>query len=1061
MSVSTPNLTKWFLFLSTMLFLSVNLYAQGVTTSSMSGIVMDVHGEALAGATVIAVHEPTGTEYGVSTRVDGRYNLQNVRVGGPYHITVTYVGYKEQEMTDVHLNLGQEMKIDFNLQEQAFEGEAIVVTADKDDILSSDRNGASTIISSQKIDQMPTISRSTGDLTRLTPQNDGNSYGGRNVLYNNFSLDGSIFNNPFGLDSPVPGGQTNAQPVSLDAIDQIQVSLAPFDVRQGGFTGAGVNSVTKSGTNEFTGSAYTFTRNEGMIGDQVSGTTVTNPDLSYNQSGFRIGGPLIKNKLFFFVNGEIERREDPGSNYVASRPGLSGSNVSNVLASDLDVVSERLQDVYGYETGAYENYIHETQNDKFLAKLDWNINANHSASLRYNYLSSWRDVSPHPAISTSGRGPDKNALPFENTSYIINNDINSVVGELNSRFGNKYSNHLQFGYTSFRDYRDSKSEPFPSVDIEKDGRTYISFGLERFSTNNLLDQDVFQLTDNFNVYHGDHLLTIGTHYELFKFNNSFNLFYYPGYTYSSVEDFLAHTDPTDPAMFNDFNADVDNSNQNPFKMDETDVAQLAFYIQDEWQFSNRLMLSIGMRTDMPIYYTDIPENSVIESYDWVDENGNPANLDVSKLPDSTPLLSPRIGFNWDATGDRSAQLRGGTGVFTGRIPFVWVGNQVANSTITPYYTFQINGTAKDFKFPQVWKTDLAVDKSLPWGVVGTVEAIYSKDINAVVHRNYNMPQPTEHAVGADNREIFAAPTAENFEPFKVNSIVDGSYLDAGAIVLDNTDEGYQFSFTTQLRKVFANGLFSSIAYNYGLSKDLTSSRGEIAADAFQQNPIVGDPNDPELSYSDYGLTHRFVGVLSYKKEYKKNFATSVAVFFEAAQGDRFSFTYAGDMNRDGISGNDLIYVPKDQSEINLVPTDASDTRTEDEIWNQLNAYINQDDYLKDRRGDYAERNGALSPWYTQMDLRILQDFYVNIGGKKNTFQLSLDILNVANFINSDWGVREIKSTETPLSFEGYNASGEPIYSFPLYGGEPLSESFNDDTSLDSRWRAQIGLRYIF
>ncbi|PIQ09522.1 MAG: TonB-dependent receptor [Ignavibacteriales bacterium CG18_big_fil_WC_8_21_14_2_50_31_20] len=1036
---------------------TTTIFAQGVTTASLNGIVTDKENDPLPFANIIAIHVPSGVEYGVASQNNGRFTLQNIRIGGPYKITASFVGYQAQTKEDVFLALGQNVRVEFKLSDESVGLSEIVVSSHQDNDLNADRTGAATNISKKEIDALPTISRSTSDYTRLTPQASGGSFGGRNSYYNNFSLDGSIFNNSFGLDVPTPGGQTNAQPVSLDAIDQIQVTLAPYDVRQGGFTGAGINSVTKSGTNTFKGSVYSFIRNESMIGKKVGNLELENPNLSYGLYGFRVGGPILENKLFFFVNAEMERREEPATTLLASKPGSSGANVSNVSASDLDEIQKTLKDVYGYETGAYENYNHKTENEKLLAKIDWNINQDHDFSFRYNYLRSWRDVLPHPAISAGGRGPNLNSLPFENTSYIINNDINSFVSQLTSRFGNNYSNHLTVAYTAFRDYRESKSANFPSIDINKNGLNYASFGLERFSTNNILDQNVFQITDDFSIYMNDHIITVGASMETFGFMNSFNLFYYPGYTFASMDDFRLHTNPNDPANFNDFNADVANSNTKPYKVAEFSVGQVSLYAQDEWQVNDKLKLTGGIRMDMPTYFDKPEANPVIEAKTFKDEFGNDVKIDVSHLPSATPLLSPRIGFNYDVKGDRSTQLRGGTGVFTGRLRFVWIGNQFSNRTIDPFYTFQINATSENFKWPQVWRTDFAIDQELPWGMIGTLEGIYNKDINAVVHKNYNMDVPTGTLKGADNRAVYQGSES------KINDFTDvGSWMDAGAIVLDNTDEGYQYSMTAKLRKNFSPFAFAMVAYTYAQSKDITSSPGEIAADAFQLNPVVGNNNTPKLSYSDWGMDHRFIGAGSWKFVYGGSYATTISLFFETGSGSRFSYTYAGDVNKDGIGqNNDLIYVPANSSEINLVPTDASDTRSPEEIWNQLNSYIEQDDYLSTRRGDYAERNGSIGEWFSQIDLRILQDFAINIGENTHAFQLSLDVLNVGNMINSDWGVRSFPQNKSPLSLAGYNAQGEPEFAFPTSNGKVMTTTFIDNTSIASRWQMQIGLRYLF
>ena len=1055
------NNTLRFLFtlLFLMLTLAVSSYGQGVTSASLNGIVQDTQGEAMPGANVIAIHEPTGTQYGASTRLDGRFNLANIRIGGPYTVKASFVGFEDQSQKDIYLTLGQNFRIEFTLKDESVEIGEVVVSAEQDNDLNADRTGAATNINIQELEQLPTISRSIKDYTRLTPQASGFSFGGRNEYYNNFSLDGTIFNNSFGLDVPTPGGQANAQPVSLDAIEQLQINIAPFDVRQSGFTGAGVNSVTRSGTNTFSGSVYNFFKNESMIGNSVGSTELENPEFSYNQFGLRLGGPIIKNKLFFFGNFEMTRRDEPATTWLANRAGLSGSNVSNVSSDDLDRVTQILSDVYGYTPGKYENYQHKTENEKILFKIDWNISQDHDLSVRYNYLKSWRDVLPHPAISAGGRGPSINSLPFENTSYKINNNINSIVAILNSRFSNLYSNRLLVSYTSFRDFRESNSADFPSVDINNNGLNYISFGLERFSTNNILDQDVLQITDDFTFYLSDHIVTAGLSFEWFKFMNSFNLFYYPGPSYGSMDDFIAHTNPNDPDNFDDYNAMVSAANSSKeFRADDISLGQLSFYLQDEWQVQSDLKLTGGLRVDIPTYFTDpevTDDTREINSKTYMDENGKETTIDVTKLPSAAPLWSPRIGFNWNIDGQRQTQLRGGTGIFTGRLRFVWIANQISNIRLDPFYTFQVNATHPDFKWPQVWRTNLALDHEFPHGIVATLEGIYSKDINAVVHRNYNMAPPSGNLQGADNREVYQG--GEN----KLNGFYDypegtGGFLDAGTLILDNTDEGHQYSITGKLRKNFTQNIFTSLAYTYAQSKDLTSTPGEIAADAFQLNPVVGNVNRPSLAYSNFGLEHRLIGVGSWKFEYADNFATTISLFFETGQGQRFSYVYAGDLNNDGIpQNNDLLYVPNNASEIVF---DESNGVSAADQWASLDSYIKQDDYLSGRRGQYAERNGAVSEWFTQIDFRLLQDFYLNTGGTRHALQLSIDILNIGNLISSDWGVRTIPQNVSPLSYKGTNAEGDPTFS---YSNPGLTNTFINDNGLISRWQMQIGLRYLF
>jgi len=1041
-----------------LLMINSMAFSQGVTTSSLKGKVVDQQGAAVPFANVVAVHTPSGSQYGTTSNEDGRYNIRNMRIGGPYTIEVSFVGYQSISESDVYLQLNKTGEIDFTISETAEQLDEVTLVYNKDDVINSDRTGAMTNISREQIDAMPSIARSQRDLTRITPESDGNSFGGRNNLYNNFSLDGSIFNNPFGLDYATPGGQSDAQPVSLDAIDQIQVSLAPFDVREGGFTGAGINAVTKSGTNDFYGTVYYYFRNEGMVGKKVGEVESPNTDFSTMQTGASIGGPIIKNKLFFFVNFEAERREQLAHGFVADNGSNSGSNVTSVLESDIQAVQSRLRDYWNYEPGAYQGYNHLTSNNKLLIKLDWNISNKHKATLRYNMLDAWKDILPHPE-AIIGRGPTSFRLPFENSSYRIFNKIHSIVGELNSMFSSTLSNNLLIGYTAFRDHREPKSAPWPVVDIfDANGNLAISMGSEMFSTSNVLNQDVFQLTDNLTLYRGSHTFTAGLNFEMFLFDNSFNLFYYPWYTFNSVADFLAND-----VNGIDFNQATSDAQQNDYAWSYLNVAQLGLYLQDEWAVNDKLNLTIGLRMDIPMYFNEIEvTDAVLEARNfdgWVNEDGESAEVDPAAWPNANPLWSPRVGFNYDIKGDNTLQLRGGTGIFSGRVPFVWLGNQSSNSGIYPGYTFQVNATEQDYRWPQVWKSNLALDAKLGEGWLVTLEGIYGNDINAVVHRNYNMLPPTGVLTGTgDTRASFAGFNEVNIYSSSAGSI---GFLDAGTIVLDNTKEGSQFSLTGKVSKDFAFGLNANVSYTYMDSKDYTSIPAEIAADAFQRNPVVGNPNTPMLSWSRYGLKHRVISSIFYRKSY--NFmATTLGLFIEAGKGNRYSYSYAGDLNGDAIGFNDLLYVPASASDINFGIVDGGGNGVEDAnaatMWAALDAFIEQDEYLSTRRGDYAERNGAMLPWFSQFDFRVAQDFTLETkGGKKNTLQISLDIMNIGNMFNSNWGERKFASTYNPISVNGVDNNGTPWLGF----NTNLTDSYVDDVSVRSKWQMQLGIRYIF
>jgi len=1051
---------------------SLWLLGQGVTVGSASGVITDTEGGALPGALIALNHEPSGISYSAISREGGSYNLPNLRVGGPYTMTISMGGFATQKKTDIFIDLGKNFRLDIQLAPEGVSEEMVVVAVEQDEIFNAERTGAATSVSLKEIETLPTIKRSTRDLTRLDPRSDGNfSFGGKNWLFNNISLDGSYFNNPFGLDDPAPGGQANAEPVPFDAIAQVQVSVAPFDVREGGFTGAGINQVTKSGTNNMEGSLYTFTRSEDFVGDKVKGESILNPNLSFNQTGVRVSGPIKKNKVFFFFNAEIVRREDPGSNFSAGRPGESGPTVSRVQASDLDAIRQRMMDVYGYDTGGYEGYVHATDNDKLIFKIDWNINDTNNLSFRFNRLEAVRDLPPHPfaiSINNTGRGPNVSTLPFENSGYAINNNLDSYALELNS-VGGSWANRAFLSYNKFRDYRTPFSEPFPTIEIAVDGITYTTLGHEPFSINNVLDQDVLQLTNNFTYYTGNHAITAGMNYERFKFFNSFNLFYYGlfpapafvpglgGSTFFSLEEFFDYTNPNSP-NFRDFNAEVAAASANPFKGDTIEVGQFAFYLQDEYMMTSNLTLTYGLRVDFPIYYTDVPTNNFTLGLNLLDEDGNPETIDAAKFPSTDGLYSPRIGFNWDIKGDQTRQLRGGTGIFTGRLPFVWIGNTVSNQgPMAEFPTQDINATDPDFEWPQIWTTNLAYDTVLPWDMRATFEGIYSKDMNAIYVRNANLANPVGTLPGPDGRPFY--DPANN----QINDLGGG-----GVYVLDNTSDGYNYSFTSQLFKTFESGLAASLSYANAVAKNQMSST-EIASFLWQFNAVQGNPNQPELSFSEFGHRHRIVGAMNYQHNWSEKMGTSIGMFLEIAEGSfstagqrsRYSFTYAGDVNGDGQGGNDLIYIPNDSSEILLDPImdgDGNVLVSSAEQWSALNAFIEQDDYLRSHRGEIAERFGAVNPWFWNMDLKILQDVAFVMGSKRHTFQISLDVLNFANLLNDDWGVRKIANpaATSPLVLTRFNDSGQPVFNFP-----GVESTHVNDISINSRWQAQLGIRYLF
>lgn len=1007
-----------------------------VTTSGLSGKIVDEKGETLVGAAVKAVHTPTGTSYGSSTNIDGRFSISNMRVGGPYVITITYLGYQTQTRSNVSLALGSPLILNVVMKEGGTELTELVVISKKDNVMNSKRTGAATNIGREQIENAPTISRSLQDFTRLTPQANGNSFGGANNRFNNVTIDGAVNNDVFGLSaSGTPGGQSGTQPISLDAIQEIQVVLAPYDVTQGNFTGGGVNAVTRSGTNKFEGSLYTFGRNNRLSGNNV----LTGESQSYfdNQYGLRLGGPIIKNKLFFFVNGEIQRRDMTSMNNA----GDAGSAISygSALTAGLKAAT------YSYDAGkiVFDDLL--TENNKIFTKLDWNINNKNQLSLRYNYIDAFND---NLTRSSS-------VFSFGNNAYKVKNVQNVGILELRSKLNDRLSNNLILGYTRIRDSRVTAGSLFPSVTISNmDGFATNSavLGSERSSVANGLDQDILELTDNFKISADKHTFTVGTHNELFFFKNLFINNLNGSWTYNNLSDFVNGRPNRLQATYS-----LDPSNPTPSA--QFTAAQLGFYAQDEFEAFEGLKLTVGLRVDLPIFGSKPLQNPQIEA----DFNG----YSTRNTPSGTPMVAPRLGFNGDILGNRALQIRGGIGIFNGRVPFVWLSNQFTNSGMllgtidnrTPTVfipdpnnqtaaggaltTREVNLVSKNFRIPQVFRSNLALDFKLPLDITGTLEGIYSKTVNSIVYGDLNLKSSTAAISsaltgGADGRPLYGAKVdATNF---------------TNVILLDNTNKGYTYSLTAQLQKSFSNGLSSMFAYTYSQAKSINDGGSSTALSNWNGGfvPQVDGPNSQGLATSLFQLRHRFIGSLSYKIEYGpgKLFGTGISIFYSGNSGQPYSYVYNGDINGDGGRTNDLIYVPRAVGEIKLV---ATSTATAAQQWTALDNFISNDSYLSTRRGQYAARNGAETPWTHQFDVRFTQDIGFIIKGMKNKLQVTYDIMNVGNLINKEWG-RHYMVPSQSLSLINYSGTG---YSFQA----PVNTYQVDP--IQSAWSSQLGVRYIF
>jgi hypothetical protein len=1063
------------------------------TTSELQGVVTGENGQGLQGATVTAIHLPTGTKYTTTSRTDGHYNLPNVRVGGPYEVTATYVGYQSSTQRDITLALGTAFKADFQLQSASRNLTEVVVSATRSDrVFSRSRTGAAEVITRSQIDRLPTVNRSLQDYTRLTPSANGNSFGGRSSSYNNLTVNGASFNNTFGLSGTL-GGQTNSQPISLDALDQVQVNIAPYDVTLGSFTGAGINSVTRSGTNNYRGSVYYYWRNPYLTGTHVGTVTLPQQQFDYYSAGANLGGYVIKNKLFFFVSVEQERLAQPATSFTASRAGkppVPGA-VSQANGDSLDALRAFLISKYGYDPGPYENYNYKTNADRVTARVDFNINSKNTFTVNYFYLKSNRNVVPSSSGSfIGGRTASNTGMPFFASSYVINNNFNIVIAELNTRFSSTLSNKLQVGYNRLRDFRSSPGGIFPMVDIGNgNGSTYTSFGYEPFTAFNQLNTDTWQLNDIVSLFKGKHNFTFGTQNTYNKFLNGFAPNYYGAYQFPSLSAFYdAANNGAQTATRYELRYSARKGGEFPFA--EISALQLGFFAQDRWNAASNFVLTAGLRADLPIFGNSFIENTNASALTF--RNG--VKINTGRKPKTSVLWSPRLGFNWDVKGNKTVQVRGGLGVFAGAPPFVWLSNQASNNGVdfgsfvrTSEITFSpnvdanrpVNATAntsynlavtdENFKFPQVFRANLALDKRIFWDITATLEGIYSKDINAVYHQNVNLPNTGAPLPGADKRYRFTSTQIYN----GAGGATAANPNISDAILMTNTSKGYSYNLTGQLQRNI-NNLYTMVAYTFAKSRSVNDG-GSIAQSIWRDRPVSGDPNSTEMGFANFYQPHRVVAAAYYRLEYLKNFATSIGFTYEASNGGNVSYIYGGDLNNDGLV-NDLIYVPRSASEIVLVPENANDTRSAALIWSQLNAYINQDPYLYKKRGLYVERNGMQLPFYKRLDLNFTQDVMVKVGKNTNTLRFTADIYNFGNLINKNWGI--FRTTARPLNvqnngvallnFKGIVASGpdagKPSFSFPYLDAAnqiPVVNTFQNSTSQSSRFQVQLGIRYIF
>ena len=1069
-----------------------------ITTSSMAGQVSGTDGEDIIGATIRVTHEPSGTTYNAVTNADGRWAIQGMRVGGPYTVKISYIGYAERDYTGINLQLGETYNLNASISEDVNElGEVVVVgSASK---FAAEKTGATTNISNAQIQALPTVSRSIEDIVRVSPYANGMSLAGGDGRSTNFTLDGANLNNNFGLTDGLPGG---GNPISMEAIDEVQVVVAPYDVRQTNFIGGGINAVTKSGTNTFRGTAYVYHNNENMHGNRVAdqdlGERGTNRNTTY---GFTLGGPILKDKLFFFANAEYSKIPTVVNRWRASEDGTGDATnyISRTTVADMQRVRDFMISNYGYDPGSFTDFPADEDNLKLLARIDWNITDNHHLAVRYNYTknTAWNSTSGS-SCDTGYRLYDMNrfsqySMAFSNSLYSQNNSISTISADLNSRFGNNISNQLLFTYTDIDEKRGSDSKPFPFIDImngytvengtvTQDLTPYMSLGYELFTHNNRVQNKILTVNDNFTYYLGDHKLMAGFKFEHQMANNSYMRNGTGYYRYRSLDDFLSGAAPESVALSYGYNGEQNPNAQVAFN-------QYGWYVQDEWNVLENLKLTGGIRFDLLTFDSDdLMRNNAI-----YDLNFNGRRIDTGKWPKSNIQYSPRIGFTWDVFNDKTLKVRGGTGLFAGRLPLVFFTNMPTNSgmiqnlvtavttynddgtvassdpllqnfagkiytdvneirdklgapaTITPEQgnrPDKIAGVEHDFKMPQVWKSSIAVDYQLPvsFPMTLTGEFTYIRKINDVKVINYNIKDPDQtwqRFNGADNRWIYPAD-------YKLYDIKQG------ASVLANTSKGHGWTLNFTATAEPVKNLQLMAAYTHTVMKEVSGMPGNDPYSTWTGNITVNGANFSTVQNSEYVIPDRVIASASYT--YHNDHFT---LFYTGYRPNGYSFAYTNDMNGDGVQ-NDLMYIPKDDSEIHF--TNEADRQA---FWQ----FVNQDSYLSSHKGEYAEAYSAYAPWVHRFDFRWAHDFNLRIGNTMHKLQLSANFMNIGNLFNSKWGVEKNMSSCNNgriLKYDARDANNTPYFSLwkDSDGNAPVN-TWEFNRNYNQCWQLQIGVKYYF
>ena len=1086
------------------IFVGIAAFAQ-VTTSSLAGNIKDDTGEPLTGAAVVAVHMPSGTQYAAVANIDGNYTINGMRVGGPYKVTITFLGYQTIEYTDVTLQLAETFNLNAQLKADNEMLESSVVIASPASKLAVEKTGAATNINNQQIANLPTVNRSITDVTRLSPYGgNGTTFAGMDGRSSNFTVDGANFNNNFGLSAGLPGG---GNPISIDAIEELQVVISPYDVRQTNFIGGGINAITKSGTNTFKGSAYIYHRNENLRGDSIEGEQISgarNKDRNTTY-GLTFGGPIIKNKLFFFVNAEQSKTPTIVNRWRGSEDGKANANdyISRTKLSDLKAVSDFVKSKYGYDTGSWTDFPADEDNTKLLARIDWNISNNHHLAVRYNYTlnNAWNSpnaTSMDGGTRMSGARMSQYSMSFANSMYAARNMVSTWSFDLNSRLTEKLSNQFLATYSKVQNpIRSSTSEEFPFIDILDDTQenNYMALGYELFTWNNAVNEINYNIKDDLTYYAGAHKIMGGINYEYQMADNQYMRNGSGYYRYRTIDDFMTGAVPEVVCLTYGYDGEKKPAARVRFH-------KLGIYVQDEWNATDKFKLTLGARVDGLFFDDgDLMTNEAIKAltYHPKAKNYEETHIDTGQWPNGTVTISPRLGFSWDVLGDKSLKIRGGSGFFSGRLPLVFFTNMPTNGGLVQYQaqinaknaaakgfsmdTFagglvtdsngkatidalynklislgypstvspkdgtvpsSISAVDPDFKMPQIWKTSLAVDYSFPtvFPMSITAEGIFNKTINGVSISDWSMSN-----VGG-----FARFNGVDNRPIYPNGFRNSTK----AFVLENTKKGYGWTGNVTFNMRPVDGVSFMAAYTHTVSKEITGMPGSAAESAFTYVPTSEGPNYIKLHNSQYVTPDRVVAALDLSDKSGNHFD----FIYETWKGGyKESYMLTNDMNGDGYA-YDAIYIPTDEdvtsNKFRFVSTSDRD---------RFMDYLHKDKYMSKHQGSYAEPYTVYSPWVHRVDFSYKHDFTVKAGNTKNTLQLSFDLKNVLNLFNSSWGVSkylnpEIGTEARILKYEGVDADGFATFSTPA-SISGSTQTFVPYHNLGQCWYASIGLKYLF